>query len=235
MLHHRFRPKAWAFALTCVVVVSTIALGNWQRGRADEKIRLAERRAAGQRDGEIPLPAGPAEAQALLWRRVVVAGEWIATRTVFLDNRLREGRPGFEVITPLRLAGESTVVLVNRGWLPLLERRADMMPQVSTPTAPVRLSGVVVPRIDRVFAPGESPSGPVRLNLDVAEYGREAGLPLLPVVIEQHSDAADGLARNWPAPDAGAERNISYAWQWYSFGLLAAVLFLVLSMEKHER
>lgn len=218
-----------------MVVASTIALGNWQRDRADEKIRVAERRAAGQRDGEVMLPARPAEAQALLWRRVVISGEWIAARTVFLDNRLREGRPGFEVITPLRLAGESTVVLVNRGWLPLGERRAGMVPQVITPAAPVRLSGVVIPRIDRVFAPGEMPSGPVRLNLDVAEYGGETGLPLLPVVVEQHSDSADGLARHWPSPDAGAERNISYAWQWYSFGLLAAILFVVLSMEKHER
>lgn len=234
MPRYRFRPRLWAFALTCAVVAATVSLGNWQRGRADEKHGLAERREAAGRSEELALTGPVTVPDSLLWRRVAVAGEWIATRTVFLDNRLRNGRPGFEVVTPLRISRADAVVLVNRGWLPLGPIRGEAPPKIPTAAGEVRIQGIAVPRIDRVYAPGEEPTGPIRLNLDVGAYARETGLPLLPLVVEQHSESADGLTRDWTPPDLGAERNLGYAWQWYSFGLLAVVLFGALSMEKHD-
>ena len=61
----------------------------------------------------------------------------------------------------------------------------------------------------------------------------ETGLRLEPRIIEQHSAADDGLLREWPRPDAGVERNESYALQWYSFAALAVILALVLSFRKN--
>jgi cytochrome oxidase assembly protein ShyY1 len=55
---------------------------------------------------------------------------------------------------------------------------------------------------------------------------------LQPIVIEQHSAAADGLVRDWPRPDTGIEKHESYALQWYSLAGLAVVLFIVLSFRR---
>src|SRR5436189_215784 len=74
--------------------------------------------------------------------------------------------------------------------------------------------------------------GPVRQNVDIDGFAAEAGLALIPVVLEQHNDGADGLAREWPRPDLGIEKHESYALQWYLFAALAIVLFAVLSFRR---
>jgi cytochrome oxidase assembly protein ShyY1 len=72
----------------------------------------------------------------------------------------------------------------------------------------------------------------VRQNLDIAAFAQETGLRLHPLVIEQHSAAPDGLVREWPRPDMGAEKHEGYAMQWYALAGLAVVLFVALSFRR---
>ena len=145
-------------------------------------------------------------------------GEFLAAWTLFLENRFRHGRPGYEVITPLRLES-GRGVLVNRGWLE--------KPEVGTPPGTVTVEGVFVPRVPRVMEAGPEKTGRVRQNVDIAAYAAETGLALEPRVLEQHSSAPDGLTREWPSAGPGAEKNAAYALQWYSLAALAAVLGLI--------
>jgi len=80
------------------------------------------------------------------------------------------------------------------------------------------------------------PVGQVWQNLDLDEYARVTGLAIAPMVLEQAPGQADGLrdglVRDWPPPDLGRDKNVSYMWQWYAFAALTAVLWLVLSWKK---
>ena len=206
---YSFRPRLWAFALAAAACAAGIALGHWQSRRAEEK------RAAAAHE-----------------ERVAVRGEFLARYTVLLDNRLHHGRPGYQVIAPLRLAGKSSCVLIERGWIAAGPRR-DAPPEVRTPAGELAIEGRAIERLPRVLEPGgATPAGRVRQNLSIAEYQAETGLPLEPYVIEQHSAADDGLVRDWPRPDFGIEKNESYALQWYSLAALAAVLFVALSFRR---
>jgi surfeit locus 1 family protein len=213
--------------VACALFVS---LGNWQSRRAAEKRDLA---AALDRAAQAPpleLPAGPVDASKLVHQHVAARGQYVAERSVLLDNKLRGGRPGYEVVTPLRLDTSAWYVLVNRGWLPAPASREDV-PAVRTPTGEVRVDGIALQRIPHALSAGIS-TGRVRQNLGIAEYAVETGLPLLPIVIEQRSGADDGLLREWPRPDFGVERNESYSLQWYSFAALAIVLGIVFSFRR---
>jgi cytochrome oxidase assembly protein ShyY1 len=75
-------------------------------------------------------------------------------------------------------------------------------------------------------------SGGVRQNLGIGEYATETGLALQPVVIQQHNDNRDGLARDWPKPDFGVDKHRAYALQWYSLAALGAVLGLFFSFRR---
>ena len=75
------------------------------------------------------------------------------------------------------------------------------------------------------------PRRPLRPSVELLADA-ETGLVLQPRVIEQHSAAPDGLARDWPPHESGAEKNEGYALQWYSLAALAVVLALVLSFRK---
>jgi cytochrome oxidase assembly protein ShyY1 len=201
---YSFRPRLWALALALAACAAGIALGHWQSRRADEK---------------------RASAAELEKKRVSVSGVFRAELTVLLDNRIRNHRVGYEVVTPLRL-DDASYVLVNRGWL---ERGAK---EPATPAGRVRIEGVALARLPHALRLGEESKSRVRQNLDIAEFARETGLGLHPFVVEQRSDSGDGLLREWPRADAGAEKNEAYSFQWYSLAGLALVLFLVLSFKR---
>ena len=87
----------------------------------------------------------------------------------------------------------------------------------------------------RAYAPsGAQPEGRVWQNVELTTFAVWSGLQLEPYVIEQHSPLADGLARNWPQPESGAERHESYALQWYALAALSAMLFIVLSFRRER-
>jgi surfeit locus 1 family protein len=177
----------------------------------------------------VELAPGTNGVERLVWRHVAARGRFVEEHTVYLDNKLRRRRTGYEVVTPLRLDG--THVLVNRGWVAAARTR-DVLPEVATPQGEVRVEGLALARLARVLEVGKPAPGKVRQNLDVEEFAKETGLQLLPVVIEQHSSAPDGLLREWPRPDAGAQKHQGYALQWYSLAGLAVVLLVVLSFRR---
>lgn len=206
---YAFRPRWWGIAAAALACAAGIALGNWQARRADEKRALAAR-----------------------LERVAVVGEFVPQFTVYLDNKVRRGKPGYEIVTPLRLRGSSTHVLVNRGWIEAGKTRA-VVPEVPTPRGEVRIEGIALEHLPRSLQFMERGLR-VRQNLSVPAYADETGLRLQPRVIEQHSSAPDGLARDWPPHEAGAEKNEAYAFQWYALAALAAVLGLVFSFRRRE-
>lgn len=216
-------------ALALAGMAVTARLGWWQLSRADEK--LAWQAAIAQRE-QLPaldareLQAGLArpDAEALLHRNVVLRGQWLADRTLFLDNRVMERRSGFYVLTPLRLVGDGRVVLVLRGWAPRNAADRTVLPAVATPAGEVELHGRVIQRPPPTFALGRESSGPIRQNLDLQGYARETGLPLAAVMVQQLGPASEGLERHWPPPASGVETNYGYAVQWFGLSILIAVL-----------
>ena len=162
---------------------------------------------------------------------MVVTGEFVPRHTVLLDNRLRQGRAGYEVVTPMRIAGTTDNVLVNRGWVAAMPRRGQL-PQFGTPAGEVRIEGIALQRLPQALSLGTPEKGSVRQNLDIAQFAAETGLALRPVVVQQHAGPEDGLSRDWPAADAGVLKHESYSLQWYTFAALAVVLFIVLSFRR---
>lgn len=203
---YSFRPRGWGLALGAAACVAGILLGNWQARRAEEKRALGAN-----------------------LERVEVRGVFVPEHTVFLDNKVRHQRAGYEVITPLRISQEH--VLVNRGWIAAGPSR-DVLPEVRTPAGEVRIEGIALKRVPQVLQLKEDPKSRVRQNLDMNEFASRTGLALRPMLIEQHSPADDGLSRDWPRAESGAEKSESYSLQWYSLAALAAVLAIVLSFRR---
>jgi surfeit locus 1 family protein len=205
---YSFRPRPWALALAAAGCAAGIALGNWQSDRA------AQKRAA-----------GAAVEQASL------RGEFDPKHTVFLDNKIRRGRPGYEIVQPLRLAGGKQV-LVDRGWVALGASR-DQLPEIRTPAGEIALSGVRLKRLPHAFAPGAGkPEGKVWQNVTLEQFSAWSGLALEPWVLEQHSEIDDGLLRDWPRAGNGVEMHESYALQWYSLAVLSLVLLIALNLKR---
>ncbi len=233
MLMHR---GALVLVVTVLGMVLTARLGVWQLDRAAQKAAL---QSAIDGRGRLPalvnlaLPRTAEEAVPQHHRPVRLQGEWIAASTVFLENRQMHGQPGFFVVTPFRLAGAEVgagnVVLVQRGWTPrdLMDRLR--VPTVPTAGAPVEITGHLVPPPSKLYDFAGGATGPIRQNLDVAEFARETGLALRPFSVLQSDSSAsagDGLLRQWPAPAVDIHKHLGYAFQWFALCALIAGLYV---------
>jgi surfeit locus 1 family protein len=188
--------------------------------------------AAAQRGPLLELPASAIEARDYALRRVEARGDFVAAQTILLENKIRNGRLGYEVITPLRLARSTMHVLVNRGWV-AAGPRLDQPPPVTTPAGELRIEGIALERLPQALeASSAPPQGRVWQNVRIDSFRAASGLVLQPLIIEQHSDSGDGLARDWPHADSRARTNEMYAMQWYSLAALSLILFIVLSFRR---
>lgn len=227
-MKHRLSPR-WRWALLTFAallgVAVTVALGLWQLSRAAGKEAL---QAAIEVQRQLP----PLDGAALLatatpaHRRVLLRGTWLAQHTVFLDNRPMQSRSGFEVLTPLQLAGSPTAVLVQRGWVPRNFADRLALPAIDTPTGEVTVSGRIVLTPSRIYEFAGAEGGPIRQNLDTRRYAAETHLPLLNVVVLQTDPASAGLLRDWPEPNAGVAKHYGYAFQWFGLAALIALLYV---------
>src|SRR5258708_5418110 len=224
---YSFRPRGGVLARPGAAGVASVGLGIGQSRRGGEKRARGAELGGALRSPPIELPA----AGNVIHKRVAARGRFIAEHTLLLDNKLRRGRPGYEVLTPLRLTGSDSHVLVNRGWVAAPASR-DLLPEIRTPAAEQRIEGIALERLPHALQAGAAAGGKVRQNLDLGAFAAETGLRLESVVIEQHSEVDDGLLRDWPRPDLGIERHESYALQWDSFAALAIALLAVLSFRR---
>ncbi|GIX27805.1 MAG: SURF1-like protein [Burkholderiales bacterium] len=227
-----FRPPGWATLAAAAGVALTLALGNWQLDRASQKEALQLRLERLSREPPVRLSGAPAHPEDLKLRRVEVRGEFAARETFYVDNRVYRGRAGYYVVTPLRIAGSDTYVLVNRGWVAGTGRR-ETLPEVKTPAGTVTVTGIAMPGRERVMALSNDPAeGRVWQRIDVERFRQRFPHPLLPIVVQQGGAADDGLVRDWPPFDLGIERHKAYALQWFAFAATILVLYIVLNAKR---
>ena len=222
------RARFWVVTAAALAGTAvTLALGAWQWGRAQEK--LAQHAAIEQRKALAPLDqrallAAPAPHE-LVHRPIALRGEWVGRHTVFLDNRQMRGRPGFYVVTPLKLEGRDASVLVERGWVPRNFVDREKLPAVATPPGVIELRGRLAPPPAKLYEFSGAGTGPIRQNLDLAQFRTETGLALLDLAVQQTGGPSEGLLREWPEVASGAGKNYGYAFQWWALGALIAVLY----------
>lgn len=233
MASYTFRPGLVP-TLAAVLTIGLMAwLGNWQMHRADGKRAMEHRLDTLSSDSPVRLPSSIlSDAEHYQFRRVEAQGTFLPHYQILLDNQVRNGVPGYDVVTPLRLEGSAAAVLVNRGWIPAgLDRKR--LPVVPTEPGSVHVEGIaIIPSRKYLELSKHTVEGPVWENLAIERYRQAVPFPVQPVVILQQNDAPDGLVRQWPRPDAGVTMHLGYAFQWYTLAATVAVVYLVVNLKR---
>jgi surfeit locus 1 family protein len=236
---YQFQPRLVTTLAAGAGMALALAAAYWQLGRAHEKEGLAARLESLAREPAVSLTAVEAKAEDLEWRRVTVSGRFAPSYVVFIDNRIRRGIAGFHVVMPLELENGSgrgsRYVLVNRGWIAGSPDRARL-PEVTTPEATVQVTGLAVLPSQRFLELSANVAqGRLWQNLTVERYREAFPIPLQPVVIQQESALADGLAREWDPPDLGINKHYGYVFQWLALAATLLVFYLVTHVRRRPR
>lgn len=231
----RFHFRWVPFIAAAIVVSVGLSLGNWQLSRAEQKRALQQQMMARAEFEPINLNALPQDQVSEEFRRITAEGEFISSWAVYLENRPYQGKAGFYLLMPFKLSGSEQSVLVLRGWFPRDAMDRERIPEIALPKGVIRIEGRVRASTGKLMQLGEAAvlqPGVIAQNVDVAEFARASKLSLPNFIIEQSSDTADGLVRDWPMPSVGIDKHNAYAFQWYGLSMVAALFFLVTGFKR---
>jgi len=194
-------------------VAVCVRLGVWQLARLHQR-RAANALVRAARERPPVELSGRAAADSLWNRRVRARGVYDFDHERLWRPRMLADEPGVDLVTPLRLA-DGSGVLVDRGWAPSPDGYHIAEPLYREPdTADVTGLALAAPR--------------GRGDVDPATLKDSMPYPLLPFVIQllpsptaPDRPLAPGLYR-WPAPELGDGPHLSYAIQWFSFAVIIA-------------
>ncbi|MEO8575305.1 MAG: SURF1 family protein [Gemmatimonadales bacterium] len=112
------KPRDIAFvAFGSVLTAAFISLGFWQISRLGERRAFNDELRSRAETPPVGISQVPTDTGAAHFRRVTLEGKYDFAHQIILTNRTRNGSPGVNIITPMRIAGTDTAVLVNRGWI----------------------------------------------------------------------------------------------------------------------
>ncbi len=226
----RFTPTPIPTLAALVAVMLTGYLGFWQQGRAVEKRAMQTEFDARAGQPQVVI-ASDARDAALRYRQGVAQGEWLPSAQIYIDNKVNHEVAGYHVITPLKLQGSDSYLLVNRGWLP--RGPAYPTPPVSD-VAPgrVKVSGQLsVPSTRFLELSSQSIQGNVWQNLTLERYRDTMRLDVLPFVLlaQETVPPLEAVAER---PDARAEKHTEYMLTWYSLAVTVVALWVGLNTKQ---
>ena len=209
--------------IAAVVALGCVRLGVWQLGRLGER-RAANALVRSRLDSAaVPPERLPADTGRARYRRVVLRGRYDFAQQVVLAGRSRNGSPGVNLLTPLRIAGRDTAILVNRGWVYSPDATGVDADRWREPDA-AEVEGLVNTYHDP--ATGPAIVGRERRTLrrlDPAALDTLVPYPLARYVVIATSPPADSATSpvRLPPPPLDEGNHASYAFQWFAFATIA--------------
>ena len=229
--------RKWVI-LTVLVVIGTFAMvwaGFWQlrrlHGRQAMNSEIRARTEAVVSPASQWLHAGESVDEAKRdaeWRVVQATGTYDPAGQVLIRNRSFDSAPGYHVVTPLRLA-DGSALLVNRGWIPISTEVGKPPDIPAPPTGTVTVEGRVRGTQERgAFGPTDPSNGVLTelARVDVARLRQQLTYPVLPAYVEltaQEPAPSQPLPRLIPLPELDDGPHFAYAVQWFIFSTLAVV------------
>ena len=230
-----FSPSRWPSLITLIVFGILMSLGFWQLDRAEQKQLLLGEFLGGSEQAPFRLDETIESFDDLQYQFAIAAGTYDLERQFLQDNRTRNGVAGYEVLTPLRLAGSDLAVLVNRGWIPLGVSR-DQLPALPVSEDEREVIGRIKLASLKGFRLGEEElrqGWPYRIQrIDTDLLGDELGYQLMPVMLLLEPEEPDGFVREWHPLTFGPERNVGYAVQWFGLALALAIIYLAVNLHR---
>ncbi|HRD66136.1 MAG TPA: SURF1 family protein [Candidatus Competibacter sp.] len=217
-----------------------LGLGFWQLDRGRQKFELQAAFVERLRQPPVALAEVRVDDPANRYRRVTIVGRYDGAHQLLLDNQMCDGRPGYHVLTPLRLES-GAAILINRGWFALGVSRQEL-PDVSVSTDPITVGGWLAQPANPGLLLGDAAGADLRWPRVVpyVDYRRLAallGYPLQPAVVLLEPDAAQGYVRDWEPRfgGIGPERHQGYAVQWFALAVALIILYLAINTRRLPR
>jgi surfeit locus 1 family protein len=213
--------------LAAVLAAACIRLGFWQLSRLTQRRARNSVVSARLAKPTVPLVSLPPDSSSVL-RRAMISGTPDFDHEIVLAARSYQGSPGVYLLTPMKMAGSDSAVLVNRGWIYAPDG-------VSVDLHGWREAGTSFVGYAELLPRGRSstPDGVLRHDsriareLDLVTVNSLLPYPVSPLYLvatvqDTTKPVAQRVAR-LPSPTLDEGPHLSYALQWFAFAAIALI------------
>jgi surfeit locus 1 family protein len=238
------RQHIW-FSFFCIASFTLmLTLGTWQLQRMAEKKIFIQAVA----DQLTSTPRNVNTDQRTDYKNLIPAkatGTLVHEASLFLQGKYFNGKQGFHVITPLKLAGEANYILINRGWIPKDKGETYCtLSENACPEGDITVTGVLRASQDKPLSilPQNDPSRDIFIWRDVPQMityiEKKLGTQgVTPILLRQTAKEGETHHYPIPLPTQIEIRNdhLEYAITWYSLALVIVVMYIIYIRKKaHE-
>ena len=199
-----------------------LALGSWQIIRLNWKLELINQIETSLKD----IPVNLSNSKHKNYLRVKTRGSIDFEKQIYLYNLNEKGKPGFEVINPLKVGNNN--YLLNRGWIPFNKKEDETINVIDENY----INGVLRKQIKpNMFKPENDLSENYWFTLDRDDIFKFTGKNFSPYVIYLSGN------NEFPKPKS-ITANISnnhtkYALTWFSLAISILLIYLYLRKKNY--
>ncbi|MDA7460290.1 SURF1 family protein [Candidatus Pelagibacter bacterium] len=199
-----------------------LALGSWQIIRLNWKLELINQIETSLKD----IPVNLSNSKHKNYLRIKTTGSIDFEKQIYLYNLNEKGKPGFEVINPLKVGNNN--YLLNRGWIPFNKKEDETINVIDENY----INGVLRKQIKpNIFKPENDLSENYWFTLDRDDIFKFTGKNFSPYVIYLSGN------NEFPKPKS-ITANISnnhkkYALTWFSLAISILLIYLYLRKKNY--
>jgi surfeit locus 1 family protein len=207
------------------LVVQFAGLGAWQvsRGlekRATQQVFQAESIYTPWHDGM----------EVRSFQNLSATGRFDSAHQIVLDNIIINSRYGHYIVTPLEIAADAPLLLINRGWIEKNAAGLDV-DRLALPEGEVTIRGRAgsLPRAGYKMGDAIVPTlqWPKHAVYPSAEEASAAlGRKIQPFVLLMDHNEENGFLRHWVPSEFGPGKHFGYALQWFAMGAVLSGLLV---------
>jgi surfeit locus 1 family protein len=229
-----FRSRWLLLGLSLLSAALFVGLGFWQLSRLEHRREANRQALEGRSEPEIDLNAPAPSALTRTNHRISVSGVYDRANEIVLRGHVYREVPGVEIVTPLRITGSDSAVLVNRGFFPSPDATFAVTDSLNEP-GQVQVKGLAldIPVSGDSGAPRVSNGRETWRRLDLGGLRKRLPYPLLEVYLLQTPDSSlPRYPRRLEPPELNDGPHLSYAIQWFAFATIAVVGGVIFAWRK---
>ena len=240
----KFKLLSSIIFLICISLF--LALGFWQLDRANEKeqiIKLYEKRQLAEPVNLVIFPKN--NIANTFYKNYKIKGKYL-NKTFLLDNKIKNKKPGFNVLSLFKVAKNGEIILVDRGWILMEGARQDIeenykfLNNQEIDKNVQEINGYIYPR-EKSYTIGEistNESWPRLLQAinfnEIKNTIKEKELLIPDIVFRLNSKEKFGFDRSWNIVYMTASKHLGYAFQWFSLAIALTVLTILFFVRKKD-
>jgi cytochrome oxidase assembly protein ShyY1 len=211
-----------------VIVIVCLLLASWQWQRAENKKLLLDQEGVFLARENVNLETVFTDSVEMIHSaRFKVLGSFLTGKVWFLDNKVIEGRPGYDLIALFQANHLNKLLLVNLGFIPAPTLRT--LPSVRLPEAEIELDLQIKSKDIKGFTLAPRPAMNAKLHnllqyLDISYFSTITGLAIYPFITYQLDNTVQVAKPHYKAVVMSPQKHQAYALQWLLIGVSALVI-----------